>query len=168
MHKEPDNSTDTPQPKKPHPVAEGVDVSVPLDALRRPLGVYVVSGVVGLEALALGIVAVWAIVSAVAAPMFSAASGIFLIILIAALAAGLAAVAINLFKGMRWTRSAAFVWQLLMVALAVPALLEGNVLLGLVMLLPAVAAAYYLFTPTVVAYSQRTGSDSGDTGTAVL
>lgn len=164
MHKEPNNSTDIPQPKKPEVVAG----AVPLGELRRPFGVYVVAGVVGLEALALGIMAVWAIVSAISAPMFSAASGVFLIVLIAAMTAGLAAVAVNAFKGMRWTRSAAFVWQLLMAALAVPALLEGNVLLGLVMLLPAVAAAYYLFTPTVVAFSQRTGVDNEASGTAVL
>ncbi|WP_425860645.1 hypothetical protein [Arthrobacter sp. TWP1-1] len=164
MHKEPDNSTEMPQPKKPDVVAG----TVPLGELRRPFGVYVVACVVGVEALALGIAAVWAIISAISAPMFSAASGIFLVVLIAAMAAGLAAVAINVFKGMRWTRSAAFVWQLLMAALAVPALLEGNVLLGLVMLLPAVAAAYYLFTPTVVAFSQRTGGDDDASGTAVL
>lgn len=126
----------------------------------RPLGVYVIAVVVGLEALAIAAIGVGSIVSAFTTPMYSAASGVFLIVLLLALAAGLAAVAFNAFKGMRWTRSAAFVWQLLMVALAVPALLEGNALLGLALLLPAVAAAYFLFTPKVVEFSQRTGAQN--------
>ncbi|WP_449373508.1 hypothetical protein [Arthrobacter psychrolactophilus] len=133
---------------------------------RRPLGIYVVAGVVALEALALAAATVWAIVSAISTPQVSIASGVFLIVLLAAMAAAMSAVAVNAFKGMRWTRSAAFVWQLLMVALAVPALMEGFTVLGLVMLLPAVAAAYYLFTPTVVAFTQRTAADGA--GTAVL
>lgn len=126
----------------------------------RPVGVYVVAGVVGLEALTLTAIGVKSIVSAFTTPMYSAASGVFLIVLLLALAAGLGAVAFNAFNGMRWTRSAAFVWQLLMVAIAVPALLEGNTALGLAMVLPAVAAAYFLFTPKVVEFSQRTGAQN--------
>ena len=132
----------------------------PAEDSPRPLGVYVIAVVVGLEALAIAAIGVGSIISAFTTPMYSAASGVFLIVLLLALAAGLAAVAFNAFKGMRWTRSAAFVWQLLMVALAVPALLEGNTLLGLALLLPAVAAAYFLFTPKVVDFSQRTGAQN--------
>ncbi len=125
----------------------------------RPAGVVVVAAVVGLEALALIGLGVYAIYAALTQPTFSLASAVFLIVLLLGLGAGLAAVAVNAFKGMRWTRSAAFVWQLLMVAIAVPSLLEGNVLLGLALLLPPLAAAYFLFTPRVVAYSQRTTAE---------
>lgn len=164
MHKEPNKSADMTESQTP----ETADTAGSALPSHRPLGSYVIAGVVGLEALALGAATVWAIVSAAVTPAFSVASGIFLIVLLAAMTAGMSAVAVNAFKGMRWTRSASFVWQLLMVALAVPALLEGNIVLGLVMLLPAVACAYYLFTPTVVAFSQRTSADADGAGTPVL
>lgn len=139
---------------------DGAVAQAPGSETARPPGVVVVAVVVGLEALALAVLGVYSIYAAFTQPMFSPASGIFLIVLLVGLAAGLAAVSVNAFKGMRWTRSAAFVWQLLMIALAVPSLLEGNVLLGLVLLLPPLAAAYYLFTPKVVAFSQRTSTES--------
>lgn len=153
------------EPQNPAEQARSNDVDSapetgPAGGGTRPLGVYVVAAVVGLEALALAAIGVGSIVSAFTSPMHSVASGVFLIVLLLALAAGMGAVAFNAFKGMRWTRSAAFVWQLLMVAIAVPALLEGNTLLGLAMVLPAVAAAYFLFTPKVVAFSQRTGAQN--------
>ncbi len=146
------------EPESDNP--DGPVVQAPADKATRPLGVVVVAVVVGLEALALAVLGVYSIYAAFTQPMFSPASGIFLIVLLVGLAAGLAAVSVNAFRGMRWTRSAAFVWQLLMIAIAVPSLLEGNVLLGLVLLLPPLAAAYYLFTPKVVSFSQRTAAES--------
>lgn len=155
-----ENEAQNPAEQVPPNDADSAPENRPAGDAPRPLGVYVVALVVGLEALAIAAIGVGSIVSALTTPMFSAASGVFLIVLLLALAAGLAAVAFNAFKGMRWTRSAAFVWQLLMVALAVPALLEGNTLLGLALLLPAVAAAFFLFTPKVVEFSQRTGAQN--------
>lgn len=130
------------------------------DASERPLGVYVVSVVVGLEALALGVAGVWSVISLFTQPVFSLASAIFLSVLLLGLAVALSAVAVNAYKGFRWTRSAAFVWQLLMVAIATPTLLEGNFALGLVLLLPPLAVAFFLFTPKVVAFSLRTGTSN--------
>ena len=130
------------------------------DGSERPLGVYVVSVVVGLEALAMGVAGVWSVISMFTQPVFSLASAIFLSVLLLGLAVALSAVAVNVFKGFRWTRSAAFVWQLLMVAIATPTLLEGNVALGLVLLLPPLAVAFFLFTPKVVAFSLRAGTST--------
>ncbi|MBP2413723.1 hypothetical protein JOF48_002522 [Arthrobacter stackebrandtii] len=155
MQKEPRNPSDVPADDASALPGAAVPDAVP----GRPAGVFVVSAVVGLEALALIGLGIYAIYAALTQPMFSLASAVFLIVLLLGLGAGLAAVAVNAFKGMRWTRSAAFVWQLLMVAMAVPSLLEGNVLLGLALLLPPLAAAYYLFTPKVVAFSQRTTAE---------
>lgn len=156
MQNDPQNPADVPVP-------DAADAAAPDAAANesvRPIGVVVVAVVVGLEALALLAVGLYSIYAALTQPVFSPASAIFLTVLLLGLGAGLAAVSVNVFKGMRWTRSAAFVWQLLMVAIAVPALLEGNVLLGLVLLLPPLAAAYYLFTPKVVEYSQRTAAEN--------
>lgn len=96
------------------------------------------------------------------------ASSIFLTLLLLGMAAGLVAVSVNAFRGLRWTRSAAFVWQLLMVAIAVPALLEGQVLLGLLLLLPPLAVAYFLFTPKVVEFSLRKTSEATQEGEGKL
>ncbi|HXF03084.1 MAG TPA: hypothetical protein VN601_08860 [Arthrobacter sp.] len=155
MQKEPRNPSDV--PSNEGPAVPGA--AVPDGEPARPAGVFVVAAVVGLEALALIGLGVYAVYSALTQPMFSLASAVFLIVLLLGLGAGLAAVSVNAFRGMRWTRSAAFVWQLLMVAIAVPSLLEGNVPLGLALLLPPLAAAYFLFTPKVVAFSQRTTAE---------
>lgn len=125
----------------------------------RPPGVYVIAAVAGLEALALAAVGVVLMFAAFTQPSLSLAGTVFLIVLVFALAAGLAAVSVNAFKGFRWTRSAAFVWQLLMVAIAVSALLNGSAVTGLVLLIPALAVIYFLFTPKVVAFSLRTGGE---------
>lgn len=159
MQNDPQNPSDVPGSTAPETKRGFQPPEHSAGELVRPAGVCVVAIVVGLEALALAVLAAYSIYAALTQPMFSMGSGLFLIVLMLGLSAGLAAVSVHAFKGMRWTRSAAFVWQLLMVAMAVPALLEGNVLLGLVLLLPPVAAAYYLFTPKVVAFSQRTTAE---------
>jgi hypothetical protein len=125
----------------------------------RPLGVVVIAAVVALEALELAAAALWLGIGSFSQPPQSLASSVFLVVLTLALAAGLAAVSVNAYRGFRWTRSAAFVWQLLMVALAMPALFGGAVPVGVLLLLPALAGIYYLFTPRVVAFSLRTGGE---------
>ncbi|MCQ9163038.1 hypothetical protein [Arthrobacter sp. STN4] len=151
MSRPPVNPAEQPDPGQRDHAAHGPnDVSA-----HRPAGVYVISVVVGLQAVALAVLGVVATIGAFSQPSLSVAGTVFLIVLVFALAAALAAVAVNAFKGFRWTRSAAFVWQLLMVALAVPALLNGPAVTGLVMLLPALAVIFYLFTPKVVEFSLR-------------
>lgn len=123
----------------------------------RPVGVVVAAVLLGLEALALSAAGIWYIVNLLTQPSQSMSAGIFMVVLLFALAAGLGAVAVNLFRGYRWTRSAAFVWQLLMVSLAVPVLAGGEVLTGLALLVPPLVVAFLLFTPKVVAFTLRTG-----------
>ena len=146
--------------EQPDPQPQDAQKSHALEQhLARPVGVYVITVVLGLEALGLAAAGVWFTIGVFTQTPHSMASAIFLIVLIFALAAALAAVTLNAFKGFRWTRSAAFVWQLLMVAIAMPALLSGATFTGLALLLPALAAIYYLFTPTVVAFSLRAGGE---------
>ena len=123
----------------------------------RPLGVVIAAVLLAAEALALAAAGIWYIVNLLTQPAQSLAAGIFMVVLLFALAAGMGAVSVNLFKGFRWTRSAAFVWQLLMVSVAVPVLLGGEVLTGLALLLPPLIIAFFLFTPKVVAFTLRTG-----------
>lgn len=114
---------------------------------------------VGLEAAALLGVGVWLVVQMLTTAPVSMGSAIFLVVLVFGFGAGLAAVAANLYRGFRWTRSAAFVWQLLMLTIAVPILLAGQVLAGVLMIVPALVVAVLLFTPSVVAFTLRTGAE---------
>ncbi len=101
MQNEPLNPSDVPADDATVPPGAAVPDAVP----GRPAGVFVVSAVVGLEALALIGLGIYAVYAALTQPMFSPASAVFLIVLLLGLGAGLAAVAVNAFKGMRWTRS---------------------------------------------------------------
>ncbi len=109
--------------------------------------------------MALLAVGVWLGINLVATKPVSMASGIFLLVLVLAFGAGLCAVAANLYRGFRWTRSAAFVWQLLMLTIAVPALLAGQLVTGLLLIIPPLAVAVLLFTPKVVGFTLRTGGE---------
>lgn len=128
--------------------------------VQRPLGVVIISIVLALEACALLAAGVWFSIGAFTVPQQSLPSTVFLIVIVFGLGAALAAVSVNVFKGFRWTRSAAFVWQLLMVAIAIPAFSSGAPVLGAVMLIPALVAAFYLFTPKVVAFTLRSSSQT--------
>lgn len=168
MRNDSQTSADLPRPEDHDAGDSALDGGLKSGPVTRPLGVFVITVVVGLEALALGVLGVWSIVTLLTQPSFSMASSIFLTLLLLGMAAGLVAVSVNAFRGLRWTRSAAFVWQLLMVAIAVPALLEGQVLLGLLLLLPPLAVAYFLFTPKVVEFSLRKTSEATQEGEGKL
>lgn len=126
----------------------------------RPWGVWFISFVVGLEALGLLFVAISFLISLLTVEPHSLSAAIFLTLLLLALGAGLAAVAIQQFRGYRWTRAAALVWQLLMLAVAVTTLLNAQILLGLLLLIPPLAVLVLLFTPRVVAFTLRAGTSN--------
>nr|WP_231713073.1 hypothetical protein [Arthrobacter sp. zg-Y769] len=92
----------------------------------------------------------------------SMGGAIFTLVFAVALAVWLLAVGHFFFRGYRWTRSAALVWQLFIVILAVPTLQAGLVPAGLGLLLPAAAVLLLLFTKPVLAHTTRL-TDSGKT-----
>ncbi|WP_427018636.1 hypothetical protein ACQCSX_08940 [Pseudarthrobacter sp. P1] len=110
-----------------------------------------------LEALALAAAAVWYVVGLLTSTPVSLGGAIFMVVLLAALAVLMGAVAYQHFRGYRWTRSAAFVWQLVMVAIAMPILLAGQILAGIVLGVPALVVLVLLFSPKAVEYTLRTG-----------
>lgn len=125
----------------------------------RPWGVWVISAVLGLEALALLITAVAYLIGLFTVQVETFGGAVFLTVLLFLLGIALAAAAVQHFKGLRWTRAAAFVWQLLMLTIAVPTL-TGGYLWGLAMLLPPLLVLVLLFFPSVVAFTLRR-NDSG-------
>nr|WP_231704230.1 hypothetical protein [Arthrobacter caoxuetaonis] len=90
----------------------------------------------------------------------SLGGAVFTLILVIVLAVWLLVVGHFFFRGMRWTRAAALVWQLFMIVLAVPTLQGGVVLVGLLLLVPAAAVILLLFTKPVVAWTSRISGDA--------
>ena len=63
------------------------------------------------------------------------------------------------FRGYRWTRAGALVFQLFAVVIAVPTLQGGVLLAGLALLLPAAAVLLLLFTRPVLEHTSRISGD---------
>ncbi len=59
------------------------------------------------------------------------------------------------FRGFRWTRAGALVFQLFAIVIAVPTLQGGVVLTGLLLLLPAAVVLLLLFTRPVLDHTNR-------------
>ncbi|MBD7995385.1 hypothetical protein H9639_08765 [Arthrobacter sp. Sa2CUA1] len=117
------------------------------------------SVVLVLEALGLLGVAAWYVYNLLTATATSLGGAIFSLILIVAIAVWLLVVGHFLFRGMRWTRAAALVWQLFMIVIAVPTIQGGVVLAGLVLLLPAAAVLLLIFTKPVIAWTSGTKAE---------
>ncbi|WP_318242034.1 hypothetical protein [Arthrobacter gallicola] len=125
----------------------------------RPAAVIIISVVLVLEALGLLGVAAWYVYNLLTATATSLGGAIFSLILIVAIAVWLLVVGHFLFRGMRWTRAAALVWQLFMIVIAVPTIQGGVVLAGLVLLLPAAAVLLLIFTKPVIAWTSGTKAE---------
>ncbi|MCC9176132.1 hypothetical protein [Arthrobacter sp. zg-Y750] len=130
-------------------------MSTPPNAPKRTPAVLVISAVLVLEALCLLAFAGWYGYELATSTPLSMGGAIFTLVFAVALAVWLLAVGHFFFRGYRWTRSAAVVWQLFVVIIAVPTLQAGLVLAGLAMLLPAAAVLVLLFTKPVLAHTSR-------------
>ena len=135
-------------------------MSTPQNSPKRAPAVLVISAVLVLEALALLAFAGWYGYSLATSTPLSMGGAIFTMVFAAVLAVWLLVVGHFFFRGYRWTRSAAVVWQFFVVIIAVPALQSGLVLPGLAMLLPAAAVLLLLFTKPVLTHTSRVSDGS--------
>lgn len=119
---------------------------------KRPIAIIVIAGVVVLEALALLAVAGWFVYGLLTQTPTSFGGAVFQLVLLVLLAGWLLAVGHFLFRGYRWTRAAALVWQLFIIVIAVPTLSGGLVGPGLALLLPAAVVMLLIFTRTVTEF----------------
>ena len=133
-------------------------VPTPSNAPKRPPAVLVISAALVLEALGLLAFAGWYGYELATSTPLSMGGAVFTLIFAVALAVWLLAVGHFFFRGYRWTRSAAMVWQFFVVIIAVPTLQAGVVAAGLGMLLPAAAVLLLLFTKPVLAHTSRVGT----------
>ncbi|WP_323958921.1 hypothetical protein [Arthrobacter sp. JZ12] len=116
----------------------------------------IIAAILVCEAAALLAVAGWFLLGLITSTPMSLGGAIFMLVLLVLLAGWLLAVGHFFFRGYRWTRSAALVFQFFVAVIAIPALTAGVIWLGLLLLVPAVIMVHQLFTRPVVAYTSRT------------
>lgn len=127
---------------------------------KRPVAVVVISLVLVLEALALLGAAAWFVYGLMTQTPLSMGGAIFQLVLLLLLSGWLLAAGHFFFRGYRWTRAAALVWQLFVVVIAFPTFTSGLVLPGLLLLLPAAVVLLLIFTRPVTDYLTK-GSAPG-------
>jgi hypothetical protein len=127
---------------------------------KRPVAVIVISLVLVLEALALLGAAAWFVYGLMTQTPLSMGGAIFQLVLLLLLAGWLLAAGHFFFRGYRWTRAAALVWQLFVIVIAFPTFTGGLVLPGLLLLLPAAVVLLLIFTRPVTDYLTK-GSAPG-------
>ena len=115
----------------------------------------IISAVLVLEALCLLAFAAWYGYELATSTPLSFGGAVFTMVFAVALAVWLLVVGHFFFRGYRWTRAAATVWQLFVIIIAVPTLQAGLVPAGLGLLLPAAAVLLLLFTKPVLAHASR-------------
>jgi hypothetical protein len=126
----------------------------------RPPAVWVVSLVLLLQGIALLGFAAWSAYGMLAVAPSSLGAAAFLTLLLLILGGWALAVGHFLFRGYRWTRSAAVVIQLLAVVLAMPALTSGAALAGVAVVVPAGLALVLLFSRHVGGFAVRPADGS--------
>ena len=131
------------------------NVSTPRNAPTRPPAVLVISAALVLEALGLLAFAGWYGYGLATSTPLSMGGAVFTMLFAVAVAVWLLVVGHFFFRGYRWTRAAAMVWQFFVVIIAVPTLQAGLTIAGLAMLLPAAAVLLLLFTKPVLAHTNR-------------
>ncbi|MBG6179952.1 hypothetical protein [Arthrobacter sp. CAN_A1] len=132
----------------------------PVSGGARPPGATVIAAILLLEALGLLSAAGWYLYGLLNSTPTSLGGAIFTMVFLVVLAVWLLLVGLKLSAGYRWTRSAALVFQLFMVVIAVPTLSAGIVGIGFALLLPAAVVVLLLFTKPVLAHTSRTADSA--------
>ncbi|WP_051478800.1 hypothetical protein [Arthrobacter sp. H5] len=124
------------------------------------MGITVIAVILLLESVALFAAAGWYLTGLLTSTPASLGGAVFMLVLLVLFAGWLLVVSHFVFRGFRWTRSAALVFQLFVIVLAVPTLTAGVVWAGLLMIVPAALVLHQLFTKAVMAFMIRTTDTS--------
>jgi hypothetical protein len=118
----------------------------------KPKALLVLCGLLALEAATLAVVAVILLIEILSGKTDSFVAAISLFALVAGFAAWVFGIAVNLFNGRRWARSAAMFWQLIQVAIASGSFTGqfGSQAIGWAILAPSVLGLYLVFRNDVV------------------
>ncbi len=118
----------------------------------RPIAIKIIAIAVVLEALALlAGAALYGYGLATHTPI-SLAGSLFLLVLMVVFGIWLLVVGHYLFRGYRWTRAAALVWQVFVVVVAISMIQGSQLVLGPVLLVAAGASFVLLLTKPVTAF----------------
>lgn len=109
------------------------------------------------EAAGLLAIAGWFALGLLTSTPTSLGGAVFMLVLLLLFAVWLLVVGHFFFRGYRWTRSAALVFQFFVIVVAIPTLTGGVIWMGLLLLVPAAVVVHQLFTRPVVAFTKRTG-----------
>lgn len=122
----------------------------------RPGGVLVIAGILALESVALGVLAVASILTIFTAAPLSVGASVFMAVLLLMVAGGLSVLAVRLTAGFRWPRSPALVVQLFLVILSFPYFSSGSPRVGFLLMVPAAVVIVLLFSRRVLDFTVRT------------
>ena len=120
---------------------------------KRPFGLVLAAVLVGLEGLFVGALAARLGLALVSGETRSLVTSVALFALVAAAAIWVIFVALNLFRGKRWSRSAGVFWQLIQLAVATGSFSGqfGSQAIGWSLIIPSVLVLALLFSKKVVA-----------------
>ncbi|RJT78272.1 hypothetical protein D6T63_12115 [Arthrobacter cheniae] len=125
---------------------------------QRPRGVLVIAAILGLESVALALLAAASVVTIFSAEPVSVGGSVFMAVLLLLVAAGLGALAVKLAGGFRWPRSPSLVVQLFLVILSFPYFSSGNPIVGFLLMVPAAVVIVLLFSKRVLEFTVRTAA----------
>ena len=120
---------------------------------KRPIGLIIAALLIGLEGLFIGALAARLGLALVSGETKSFVTSVALFALVAAAAIWVIFVALNLFRGKRWSRSAGVFWQLIQLAVATGSFSGqfGSQAIGWSLIIPSVLVIGLLFSKKVVA-----------------
>lgn len=126
---------------------------------RLPAGLIIVISLVALEALAVAAAAASLGVEIIAGQSKSFVTAISLFALVAAAAVWVGNIVAGLLRNRRWSRSAAFFWQLVQLSIGTASFSGqfANAAIGLALIVPSVIVCALLLTKPVVAATQEQG-----------
>ena len=121
-------------------------------AKQRPIGLILVTILVGLEGLAMGAISARLGLALVFGQTKSLVTSVALFALVAAATVWLFFIAVGLWRGKRWARSAALFWQLIQLSVASASFggQFGNAAIGWSLIVPSLLVLVLVFTKSVV------------------
>ncbi len=123
----------------------------------KPPLLYVLAGILFLEAAALAGASLWFLSRVFLEKADSLAAAVVILIIVVLVTVWVSITAINTLRGRPWVRGAIFTWQVLQIAVAAGAFqgLYAEPTVGYALLIPAVVASLLLFSPTVLKATSR-------------
>ena len=138
---------------------------MPKEQQRRPIGLILAAALITVEGLFVGVLAAQLGLTLVTGNTRSFVSSAALFALVAGAAIWVVFIAINLWRGRRWARSAGFFWQLVQLAIAAGSFggQFGSQAIGWALVAPSVTVMIALLSKKVVAATlDLSDADSGE------